>query len=81
MSQPDEHVSSSMSHERISINQLSMSRSMPSDTRLGNSNYICFRFRKLEFFCLTAQFVQYSVYFNNLFSFIQVENEAIRHKD
>lgn len=36
------------------------------DQRLGDCNFVCFRFRKLEFFFPSDQFTRYSDYFRKM---------------
>ena len=71
---------SSVSHEIVSVNRLSMSRSNE-DQRYGDSNFICIRLRKLEFFCPTDKFIQHSEYFTKIYEDNITEQEAARHKE
>lgn len=64
----------------VSMKDLSESEIKLSDTRFGDKNFVCFRFRELEFFCFVKKFIQHSNYFNRIYSLMEAEFEAKKHK-
>ena len=64
----------------ISLKDMSESEKKSVDARLGDKNFVCFRFRELEFFCSVRKFIQHSNYFNRIYSLMEAEFEAKKHK-
>jgi hypothetical protein len=63
-----------VSYEKVNRSEQS------NDPRIGDSKFICFRFRKLEFFFPVEVFALHSEYFSNLISYLATENDAQKHK-